>query len=217
MGDFARDAIIQRPRLSMLDGTSLSAQANQFVYCSPRNNQGPYETVEAGFPSAKIEEILPWAEEQDDPTGTVYPRVPIEAVAFAILARGGRADAPEDWIPQNIGGAQLALPDGFDQFRDRSSVDVSEGLSGLRSAFSEWVQCAVLGSPVEERAAQFDLRSGTVLVSSWEELTEQLLAEQNPTGDIAFSHALGKALSQAEQSIMDACSAPGSPSKRASL
>lgn len=37
-------------RIVCKDGTSLSVQANEYVYCAPRDNYGPYYEVEVGFP-----------------------------------------------------------------------------------------------------------------------------------------------------------------------
>lgn len=41
----------QMPRLILVDGTSLSVQAGVHSYASPRDNHGPYSSVEVGFPS----------------------------------------------------------------------------------------------------------------------------------------------------------------------
>lgn len=197
--------ILQRPPIQMRDGTTLSIQANEFVYCQPRANAGPYSQVELGFPSAIIEEILPWADDQDDPTETVYPRVPIEVVAQAILARGGRVDAPEKWTPRCMAGG-AALQPVFEGFPDRRKIDASEGVSGLSSAFSAWIQAVALGSPVEERAAQFDVMSGSLVVLAWDELAGNIALHADPSG--AFSHAIGKALSDAEHKALDKISSP---------
>lgn len=198
--------ILQRPPIEMRDGTTLSIQANEFVYCQPRANEGPYSHVELGFPSARIEEIMPWADEEDCPTETVYPRVPIEVVARAILARGGRVDAPETWTPRCMGGGVAPQP-VFTGFPDRRKIDASEGISGLSSAFFAWIQAAALGSPVDERAAQFDVVSGGHLVLGWDELAAKLALDPNSSSAEALGHALGKALSDAEHSLLDACSA----------
>ena len=41
----------QMPRLVLADGVSLSVQASEHSYSSPRDNKGPYTKVEVGFPS----------------------------------------------------------------------------------------------------------------------------------------------------------------------
>lgn len=81
-------------RITCADGFSLSVQANQGAYCSPRNNRGPWYEVEVGFPSSKPELIMDRAEDPDQPTKTVYPYTPIELVEQLIELHGGQK-APE--------------------------------------------------------------------------------------------------------------------------
>ena len=75
------------------DGTTLSVQASRFHYCRPRDDYGPYEAVEVGFPSVEPPES--WAQyfdgdwENDDRTGSVYGWVPVELVREFIQAHGG--------------------------------------------------------------------------------------------------------------------------------
>ena len=70
------------------DGTSLSVQASEMHYSTPRNNQGPYSEVEVwcilNMP-APIKEIEEFPYSDDEPSGYV----PIEAVAQFIDAHGG--------------------------------------------------------------------------------------------------------------------------------
>lgn len=78
------------PRLECVDGFSVSMQADEFKYCSPRDNSGPWYKVELGFPSAvPTDEVMEYAENKDDPTGTVYGYVPIQVVARLIDEHGG--------------------------------------------------------------------------------------------------------------------------------
>jgi hypothetical protein len=71
------------------DGFSMSVQASSGHYCSPRNDEGPWETVEVGYPS-KIEPLLwDYADEPGKWTDTVYGHVPIELVAAVIEVHGG--------------------------------------------------------------------------------------------------------------------------------
>ena len=76
-------------RIVCKDGFSLSVQANRRAYCVPRDSDGPWEKVEVGFPSDTPELILEYAEEEDDPTGTVYGYVPIGLVEQLIELHGG--------------------------------------------------------------------------------------------------------------------------------
>ena len=72
------------------DGFKISVQASEFHYCTPRDNDGPYDSVEAAFPSDDdISEIVEYAEDPSDLTDTVYAYTPIEAVCDLINRRGG--------------------------------------------------------------------------------------------------------------------------------
>ena len=42
-----------RPRIVCADGFSLSVQASNGHYCTPRSNYGPYSRVEVGYPSSR--------------------------------------------------------------------------------------------------------------------------------------------------------------------
>lgn len=79
------------PRISCANGLSFSCQAGRTHYCSPRDNFGPWDKVELGFPTQRIEALANYAEEWDDPTDTVYAYVPLELVAQIILDAGGFA------------------------------------------------------------------------------------------------------------------------------
>lgn len=81
---------VSMPWIICADGTTLSVQASEHMYCSPRNNEGPYRSVEVGFPSVEPPEIWrQYAEDPDHPTATVYAYVPIELVSFFIASHGG--------------------------------------------------------------------------------------------------------------------------------
>lgn len=72
------------------DGAKLSVQASYDHYCSPRNDEGPWVTVEVGFPEPAPPES--WGEytSGDD----IYGWVPVEVVREYILLHGG--DVTED-------------------------------------------------------------------------------------------------------------------------
>lgn len=78
-------------RIECVDGFSLSVQASAAHYCTPRTNEGPWTAVEVGYPSASPELILEFAEDSENPTGTVYPFVPIGLVEQLIALHGGVA------------------------------------------------------------------------------------------------------------------------------
>jgi hypothetical protein len=78
------------PRIVCVDGTELSVQANEYAYCVPRNNDGPYTHVEVGYPSIDMPDT--WKEFAEDWNSTkrgIFARVPIEYVYFFIAAHGG--------------------------------------------------------------------------------------------------------------------------------
>jgi hypothetical protein len=75
------------------DGTRLSVQARSGSYCTPRSDEGPYSHVEVGFPSKPVPEFMPYAEDPDRPTDTVYGYVPVQVVIDAINSRGGLAES----------------------------------------------------------------------------------------------------------------------------
>ena len=77
------------PKIKCADGFTLSVQASNFHYCTPREDSGPYLEVEIGFPSAKEDLIMEYAEDENDPTDTVYGWVPIDIVEQVIENHGG--------------------------------------------------------------------------------------------------------------------------------
>ena len=77
------------PHIVCNDGLTFSVQASQYHYCTPREDNCEYSEVEIGFPSQKIEQLMRFAEDADNPTGTVYGWVPIEVVDEIISEHGG--------------------------------------------------------------------------------------------------------------------------------
>jgi hypothetical protein len=71
------------------DGFSMSVQASDTHYSLPRNDSGPYTSVEVGYPSSEDSILLQYAENPDRPTETIYSWVPIETVQQCIEAHGG--------------------------------------------------------------------------------------------------------------------------------
>lgn len=79
-----------RPRLMCADGFSVSVQASEYHYCTPRiNGADKYETVELGFPNLEDSLITDYAEEDDRPTETVYAFVPVHIVCELVEKHGG--------------------------------------------------------------------------------------------------------------------------------
>lgn len=72
------------------DGFEMSVQASAAHYCEPRRDDAAeYSCVEVGFPSECEWELMPWAEDPDTPTGTVYSYVPVTAIRSVIEKHGG--------------------------------------------------------------------------------------------------------------------------------
>ena len=79
-------------RLHCNDGFSMSVQAHDGAYCSPRVNSTStdyYFEVEVGFPSDREELLMEYVEDYDNPTNTVYGYVPVEVVQEVIEKHGG--------------------------------------------------------------------------------------------------------------------------------
>ena len=74
------------------DGFSMSVQASRTHYCDPKDDVGPYTHVEVGMPSAYDFYLQRYAEDPDNPTGTVYGWVPADTITMCIDAHGGMAD-----------------------------------------------------------------------------------------------------------------------------
>lgn len=81
-----------RPRIVCQDGFSLSVQGSRTHYCKPREDDCSYFKVEIGYPSEKVDEFMQYAEDENDPTNTVYGYVPIETVETIVAKHGGIAD-----------------------------------------------------------------------------------------------------------------------------
>lgn len=75
-------SIQQCRRLMLANGVSLSIQAGEYAYCYPREAlpYSQYLEFEVGFPSTEIEALMPYCEDSENPTGTVYPYVPLEVL-----------------------------------------------------------------------------------------------------------------------------------------
>ena len=78
------------PQLQCVDGFKMSVQASETHHCSPRfDEEHTYFELEVGYPSERVEELMPFAEDTTNPTHMVYGWVPVEIVNNIINARGG--------------------------------------------------------------------------------------------------------------------------------
>jgi len=79
-----------KKRIVCNDGFSMSVQANEYAYCSPRvTGLGFYDEYEVGFPSREEPLLTPFAENPGNLTGTVYGYVPVAAIVEVIAKHGG--------------------------------------------------------------------------------------------------------------------------------
>ena len=72
------------------DGFTMSVQAFEGGYCSPRMDHAPkYNNVEVGFPNRPEPLLMQWAEDSSNPCETVYGYVPVERIYLVIAKHGG--------------------------------------------------------------------------------------------------------------------------------
>lgn len=84
------------PPVVCKDGFRMSVQHSTLHYCSPRvdfaERKGlEFDSYEVGYPSEAEDILLPFAEDPDHPTGTVYPFVPAQIVEQVAEMHGGIA------------------------------------------------------------------------------------------------------------------------------
>jgi len=86
------EGYVRRAMAICEDGFTLSIQASEVHYCTPRitmANGNVYTEVEVGFPSDEEPDLMEYAEEPDKPTETVYGYVPIDILDSVLLKHGG--------------------------------------------------------------------------------------------------------------------------------
>ena len=77
-------------RVVCADGFSMSVQAHDGSYCTPRTgNADFYSEAEVGFPSDREPLLMEWAEDPTRPTETIYAWVPRQAIINVIAKHGG--------------------------------------------------------------------------------------------------------------------------------
>ncbi len=79
----------QLNKIVCVDGFTMSVQASEAHYCQPRDNKGPWHTVEVGYPSEREVLFMTYAEDKKHPTDTVYAGIPIDLVVTVIDKHGG--------------------------------------------------------------------------------------------------------------------------------
>ena len=68
---------ILNPLIVCADGFTMSVQARDSTYCTPRTDEGPHTHMEGGFPSDEpSQQLAVYAENRDNLCETVYRYVP---------------------------------------------------------------------------------------------------------------------------------------------
>ena len=81
---------VKNDRIECADGFSMSIQASRFNYCVPRaDDASKYTEVEVGFPNDYESLLVPYAEDKEDYTGTVYGYVPADVITLICVKHGG--------------------------------------------------------------------------------------------------------------------------------
>lgn len=83
------DKYANRPLIICNSGFTISAQASDYHYCSPRKKGYNFEEIEVGYPSEKCPSILNYAEDKRNPTKNIYAYVPFDLVEAIIINHGG--------------------------------------------------------------------------------------------------------------------------------
>ena len=106
-------------RVECADGFSMSVQARESLYCTPRETNAPwYSEVEVGFPSAREELLMDYCEEPQNPLETVYAYVPVGTVTNVIAKHGGMVagEVPPGVAPLKASRRQRSDPRFFSFF-----------------------------------------------------------------------------------------------------
>jgi len=78
-----------RKRIYCKDGFNMSVQGSSGHYCTPRKTQDWYMAMEIGYPSDKQDLLMEYAEQEGNPTDTVYGYVPVDIIQEVINNHGG--------------------------------------------------------------------------------------------------------------------------------
>jgi len=78
-----------RPTIKCVDGFHVSIQANEFTFCIPSNNDGPWSHIELSFPSEQLPKLFNKFIITNNKY--IYTQVPICLVDSLLDAHGGIA------------------------------------------------------------------------------------------------------------------------------
>ena len=98
-------------RVECKDGFTMSVQAGEHLYSTPRTNASRFTTVEVGYPSEREKLLMPYVEDASRPTDTVYAYVPVGVVAKVIRKHGGMVGGE---LPPGVTGLRLVKNEDTD-------------------------------------------------------------------------------------------------------
>jgi hypothetical protein len=73
-----------KPQIICNDGFKMSVQGSRTHYSTPRANMDFYSNMGIGFPTEKVDYFLEYAEDENNPTDTVYGYVPVNLIQKCI-------------------------------------------------------------------------------------------------------------------------------------
>ena len=113
-------------RVVCADGFSVSVQATQFNYCTPRDNAGPWSSVECGFPTSKDPILEKWAEDPEAEickesglVQTVYGWVPSKVILEIIESHGGMVSGE---LPEMVPDPEYNPIEAADEMMDAAAI-----------------------------------------------------------------------------------------------
>ena len=78
------------PTIQCKDGFTVSCQASEYHYCTPRESGAEWVCIELGFPNqTPTSEVCNYAENGEDFLDTVYGYVPVHLVDAMLEEHGG--------------------------------------------------------------------------------------------------------------------------------
>ena len=88
-------------RIVCADGFTMSVQAHEGAYCTPRiSGASVYTEAEVGYPNRYEPLLMQWCEDDTRPCDTVYGYVPRQVIMMVIAKHGGVISGD---LPDGIG------------------------------------------------------------------------------------------------------------------
>lgn len=91
------------------DGFTVSIQASEFSYCSPRITADvEYRSFELGFPNMDVPELAEWKDGDGDDKQSVYGYVPVETIVRLLEKHGGLIGALVYFRPEALSDEEVS-------------------------------------------------------------------------------------------------------------